>query len=59
LYEAFHAEDAAEWKTAAQKEYNSLISNGTWKLVDPPEDRKVVGCKWIFKKKDETGWDSG
>jgi len=25
-----------EWKEAMQNEYDSLIKNGTWKLVDPP-----------------------
>jgi len=25
-----------EWKEAMQKEYDALIKNGTWKLVDPP-----------------------
>jgi hypothetical protein len=24
-----------EWKEAMQKEYDALIKNGTWKLVDP------------------------
>ena len=25
--------------------------NQTWDLAELPEDRRVVGCKWIFKKK--------
>jgi hypothetical protein len=25
-----------EWKEAMHKEYDALINNGTWKLVDPP-----------------------
>ena len=29
----------------------SLIENDTWDLVDLPEGRKPVECKWIFKIK--------
>ena len=38
-----------EWKEAMQKEYDSLIKNGTWKLVDPPLGTKPTGCKWVYK----------
>jgi len=34
-----------------QKEYGSLIKNGSWKLVDPPFITKPIGCKCVFKKK--------
>eukprot|EP00253_Pinus_taeda_P026038 PITA_26038 len=34
-----------------QKEYDSLIKNGTWKLVDPPFGTKPMGCKWVYKNK--------
>jgi len=34
-----------------QKEYESLIENGTWKLVDPPNGTKPIGCKWVYKNK--------
>jgi hypothetical protein len=30
---------------------DSILSNGTWELVDRPYDCKPVGCKWVFKKK--------
>ena len=29
-----------------QREYDALIKNGTWRLVNPP-----IGCKWIYKNK--------
>eukprot|EP00253_Pinus_taeda_P017039 PITA_17039 len=32
-----------------QKEYDVLINNGTWKLVDPPLGTKPIGCKWVYK----------
>eukprot|EP00253_Pinus_taeda_P036101 PITA_36101 len=33
-----------------QKEYDALIKNGTWKLVDPPLGTKSIGCKWVYNK---------
>eukprot|EP00253_Pinus_taeda_P021922 PITA_21922 len=34
-----------------KKEYDALIRNGTWKLVDPPLGNKPIGCKWVYKNK--------
>jgi hypothetical protein len=34
-----------------QKEYDTLMKNGTWKLVDPPFGTKPINCKWVFKNK--------
>eukprot|EP00253_Pinus_taeda_P024851 PITA_24851 len=34
-----------------QKEYDALIKNDTWKLVDPPFGTKPIGCKWVYKNK--------
>jgi hypothetical protein len=34
-----------------QKEYDSLLKNGTWKLVDPPFGTKPINYKWVFKDK--------
>ena len=39
------------WMTAANSEYDSLMENHTWELVDLPSDRKPIDCKWIFKIK--------
>ena len=32
-------------------EIESIDSNSVWELVDPPENVRPIGCKWIFKKK--------
>jgi hypothetical protein len=34
-----------------QKEYDALIKNGTWKLVNPPYGTKPISYKWVFKNK--------
>ena len=40
-----------EWEYAMQKEYDALIKNGTWRLVDPLIGIKPIGGKWAYKTK--------
>ena len=49
--EALKSPHAKYWKLATDAEYQSLVDNDTWDLVEPPEGRAVVGCKWVFKVK--------
>ena len=51
IQEAKSSDHAAEWKVATDSEYNSLIENKTWKLVELLPRRKAIGCKWVFKLK--------
>ena len=51
IQEAMSSDHAAEWKVATDSEYNSLIENKTWKLVELSPGRKAIGCKWVFKLK--------
>ena len=37
-----------------KKEYDALIKNGTWRLVDPSVGVKPIGCKWVYKIKYNT-----
>ena len=30
---------------------DSIMSNGTWDVIERPYGCKSVGCKWVFKKK--------
>ncbi|KAL1436923.1 hypothetical protein MTO96_049220 [Rhipicephalus appendiculatus] len=56
LHEALSAPDKEKWKAALQSELDSLQASKTWELVPRPKDRKVVKCKWVFRKKyDENG----
>lgn len=34
-------------------EYSSLLKNKTWLLVKKLEDTKMVGCKWLYKFKED------
>lgn len=40
-------------------EVESLHRNKTWVLVKPPKDKKIVGCKWVFKRKESSPGDEG
>ncbi len=51
LHEALDGEHSKEWKKSADLEYSSLIENDTWKLVELPEGRKPIGCRWVFRVK--------
>jgi hypothetical protein len=51
IAEAFASPDADDWKEAVRSEMDSILSSGTWELVDRPYCCKPVGCKWVFKKK--------
>ncbi|XP_074347313.1 uncharacterized protein LOC141686159 [Apium graveolens] len=42
------------WCTTMQAELNALELNQTWKIVDLPPNKRVVGCKWIYKVKYNT-----
>jgi hypothetical protein len=49
--EAFSSPDADLWKEAVRSEMESIMSNGTWEVVDRPYGCKPIVCKWVFKKK--------
>ncbi|GBP89832.1 Retrovirus-related Pol polyprotein from transposon TNT 1-94 [Eumeta japonica] len=44
------------WRDAMQVEYDSLIKNETWTLVDLPKGKRTIGSKWVFSvKRDKNG----
>jgi hypothetical protein len=49
--EAFVSPNVDDWKEVARNEIDSILSNGTFELVDRPCGCKHVGCRWVFKKK--------
>ena len=51
LKEALVSPNAKEWQEAADLEYESLLENETWDLVDLPRERKAVGSRWVFRVK--------
>ncbi len=47
-------EAAEEWKNAVESEYQSLMENDTWDLMELPEGRQAVGSMWVFKVKHDS-----
>ena len=48
---AVNSPQAEDWRKAMQAEYDSLMNNNTWTLVDEPEDQQVLPGKWVYKVK--------
>jgi hypothetical protein len=40
-----------KWKNAMEEEMSMIQKNKTWELVDKPEDRHIIGVKWVFRTK--------
>jgi hypothetical protein len=51
IEQVYFSPDADLWKEAVQSEMDSIMSNGTWEVVDHSYGCKPIGCKWVFKKK--------
>ncbi|RVW39690.1 Retrovirus-related Pol polyprotein from transposon RE2 [Vitis vinifera] len=41
-----------EWKQAMISEFEALQRNNTWSLVPLPEGRIPIGCRWIYRVKE-------
>ncbi|CAJ2637310.1 unnamed protein product [Trifolium pratense] len=50
--EASESIDSQDWLKAMNEEMLSLEKNQTWKLVPLPKNKRVVGSKWVFKRKE-------
>ncbi|KAH9088139.1 hypothetical protein Ae201684P_002241 [Aphanomyces euteiches] len=51
--EAMESDNASKWKDACESEIKSLLDNKTWDVVELPQGRKAIGCKWVFKVKEK------
>ena len=45
--EALQSSFAPQWQVAMDEEFNSLITNKTWKLTHLPLGRKAICSKWV------------
>lgn len=39
------------WQQAMEEQFQALIKNKTWELVELPASRKAINCKWTYKIK--------
>ena len=53
--EAMSSNESEKWSEAMEREMKSIESNNVWELVELPEGKKPIGCKWVYKVK--TGAD--
>lgn len=42
---------SSNWTLTMKEEYDALLRNGTWNLVNKPIDRNIIRGKWVFKIK--------
>lgn len=49
--EALASPEANEWREAMIKEYEALMRNETWIIVDRPKEKKIIESKWILRTK--------
>lgn len=55
--EAWHHPDTEEregWRKGIKKEFKDMITRGVWRKVkkkDIPNNRRLIGNKWVFRKK--------
>lgn len=52
--EALASSKAREWIEAMQDEYQALMKNKTWTLVDRPKNKNVIGSRWVLRTKNKT-----
>ncbi|XP_073841217.1 uncharacterized protein [Musca autumnalis] len=54
--EALSGEHSKEWMQYMRSEYDALLNNRTWSLVEKPAGKNPIGCKWVFTvKKNKSG----
>ena len=55
--EAWHnpvEDERQNWQIAIRKDMKSMINRGVWRTIDKvkiPENRRLIGNKWVFKIK--------
>jgi len=40
-----------QWQNVMEVEFDALVRNDTWTLMELPLDKDVIGTKWIYKTK--------
>lgn len=45
------AKESKDWMRACEDEIHSISKNHTWDLIEPPQEARPIGLKWVFKLK--------
>ncbi|OWR48976.1 putative Copia protein [Danaus plexippus plexippus] len=51
LQDALAGPEKEQWKIAMAEELQSFKENDAWEISNPPQDVRVVKCKWVLRKK--------
>jgi Reverse transcriptase (RNA-dependent DNA polymerase) len=51
IHQALKSQNSKKWIEAMNDEIKSIYDNNVWDIILLPEVVKSVGCKWIFKTK--------
>ncbi|RDX84841.1 hypothetical protein CR513_34052, partial [Mucuna pruriens] len=54
LYQLMHSSNSQKWTNVMKDEINFMQDNHVWNLVELLEGVKPIGCKWIFKTKNNS-----
>ena len=54
FHQAMQDSNSEKWTKAMNEEYKSMQDNKVWELVPLPKGVKPIGCKWIFKTKQDS-----
>lgn len=49
--DAIKSKEYDKWKKAIDEEYAALLKNNTWKMVEIPENKKLIESRWVFRVK--------
>ena len=49
--DAMKSKENDKWKKAINEEYDALLKNNTWIMVKPPENKKPIESRWVFRVK--------
>lgn len=55
--EALNGINASHWKDSISQTISGHIKNKTWGIVDKPQNKNIVDCKWVFKIKYNSNGD--
>ena len=50
--DAVKSSENEQWKKAMEEEMQSLQKNETQELAQLSKNKKAIGCKWVYAKKD-------
>ena len=53
LTDALNSDERDKWRIAWESELASLSKNDTWVVEPLPQGRTAIGCRWVFKRKDD------